>query len=346
MRSSPLSNKLDTLSVCQECHKKCKNRISSKSNNSLRVQHSQSTPSNRCCISNSTTVSNLNKYSNSLRSMSSSSTLTLHGSSGQENELKSPPALLHPITEISSYLTSNTTATHKSPKLGLNLKLSNSGVAKCHISCHCKCTPKDFENCTLSPDQLFHEQVKILRCGDINANVSKTQDTYMENGILRTDTKNHDANFADFTSGTSKETINNKQDADWSFKGCFEQFNGMSSISAKLDPFETLPTIAVMPPTPDVVQRKNMQLTSVHYENDGKKLNIHVGGQSIEQTISDEYSPDNSPEDEIVEPPYHALNTSLKRYGTVSSLERVPSEDTDDNKTYNSSEDDSDYGIF
>ncbi|XP_035793090.1 uncharacterized protein LOC118467123 isoform X3 [Anopheles albimanus] len=345
VRSSPLSNKLDTLSVCQECHKKCKSRISSKSNNSLRVQHSQSTPSNRCCISNSTTVSNLNKYSNSLRSMSSSSTLTLHGSSGQENELKSPPALLHPITEISSYLTSNTTATHKSPKLGLNLKLSNSGVAKCHISCHCKCTPKDFENCTLSPDQLFHEQVKILRCGDINANVSKTQDTYMENGILRTDTKNHDANFADFTSGTSKETINNKQDADWSFKGCFEQFNGMSSISAKLDPFETLPTIAVMPPTPDVVQRKNMQLTSVHYENDGKKLNTHVGGQSIEQTISDEYSPDNSPEDEIVEPPYHALNTSLKRYGTVSSLERVPSEDTDDNKTYNSSEDDSDYEI-
>lgn len=50
---------------------------------------------------------------------------------------------------------------------------------------------------------------------------------------------------------------------------------------------------------------------------------------------------DDSPE----EPPYLALNTGLKRYGTMSSLERVPSEDTDD-KTYNSSDEDSESGGF
>lgn len=49
---------------------------------------------------------------------------------------------------------------------------------------------------------------------------------------------------------------------------------------------------------------------------------------------------DDSPD----EPPYLALNTGLKRYGTMSSLERVPSEDTDDNKTYNSSDEDSESG--
>ncbi|XP_050092653.1 uncharacterized protein LOC126575807 [Anopheles aquasalis] len=345
VRSSPLSNKLDTLSVCRECHKRCKTRISSRSNNSLKVQHSQSTPSNPCCVSNSTTASSLIKCANSLSSMSSSSTLTLHGASGQEYESKFTEPLQHPITEKSSYITSNCTATHKNAKLGLNLKLTNSEVGNYHIPCHCKCTPKDFENCTLSPDQLLHEQVKILNFGEINANVSNAQNTCRENEVLLTGTKSQNANFANFISESSKETIKNKQDTDCSFKGFFEQINGVSSIAAKLDPFETLPTIAVMPPTPDVVQRQNMHLTSVHYENYGKQLRTHAVDQCIERTISDEYSPDNSPEDEIVEPPYRALNASLKRYGTVSSLERVPSEDTDDNKTYNSSEEDSDYEI-
>lgn len=52
---------------------------------------------------------------------------------------------------------------------------------------------------------------------------------------------------------------------------------------------------------------------------------------------------DDSPQDE--EPPYIALNTGLKRYGTMSSLEKVPSEDTDENeKTYGSSDEDSENG--
>lgn len=58
---------------------------------------------------------------------------------------------------------------------------------------------------------------------------------------------------------------------------------------------------------------------------------------------NDEYSPDNSPEDEVAEPPYRALSTGMKRYGTMSSLERVPSDETD--KTYNSSEEDSENGM-
>lgn len=60
---------------------------------------------------------------------------------------------------------------------------------------------------------------------------------------------------------------------------------------------------------------------------------------SREDEISPDVSPEDSPQDE--EPPYKALNASLRRYGTMSSLEKVPSEDTDD-KTYNSSDEDDD----
>lgn len=41
-------------------------------------------------------------------------------------------------------------------------------------------------------------------------------------------------------------------------------------------------------------------------------------------------------DDEEEEPPYIKLKTSLRKYGTMSSLERLPSEDTDD-KTLDSS---------
>jgi hypothetical protein len=60
----------------------------------------------------------------------------------------------------------------------------------------------------------------------------------------------------------------------------------------------------------------------------------------VEHTLDN--SPDDSPQDE--EPPYQALNSGMKRYGTLSSLEKVQSEDTDE-KTYNSSEEDSDNDI-
>lgn len=50
-------------------------------------------------------------------------------------------------------------------------------------------------------------------------------------------------------------------------------------------------------------------------------------------------SHEDSPQDE--EPPYKALNTTLKRYGTLSSLEKMPSDETDE-KNYGSSDEEQD----
>lgn len=54
---------------------------------------------------------------------------------------------------------------------------------------------------------------------------------------------------------------------------------------------------------------------------------------------SHENSPEDSPQDE--DPPYKTLNTTLKRYGTLSSLEKMPSDETDE-KVYGSSDEEQD----
>lgn len=88
------------------------------------------------------------------------------------------------------------------------------------------------------------------------------------------------------------------------------------------DPFNAVPQISIVPPTPDEAGC----LTA-------SKL---LTGASVwdAQRSQTEVSPEDSPQDEL---PYRVLNTPLKRFGTMSSLEKLPSEDTDD-RTYDSSE--------
>jgi hypothetical protein len=91
-----------------------------------------------------------------------------------------------------------------------------------------------------------------------------------------------------------------------------------------------IPAISVLPPTPDPKTQHNNQF------NLTKDLEItKVNSISIKTESSFD-----SVEDEEEEPPYVKLKTSLRRFGTMSSLERLPSEDTDE-KTLNSSDDDS-----
>lgn len=91
-----------------------------------------------------------------------------------------------------------------------------------------------------------------------------------------------------------------------------------------------IPAISVLPPTPDPKNQHNNQF------NLTKDLEItKVNSISIKTESSFD-----SVEDEEEEPPYVKLKTSLRRFGTMSSLERLPSEDTDE-KTLNSSDDDS-----
>ncbi|XP_058054825.1 uncharacterized protein LOC131206324 [Anopheles bellator] len=338
VRSSPLSNKVDTISVCRQCHKTCKNRLSSLSNNSLTVQHSQSTVTNRCCVSTSTTDSSLNKSPNYSSSISSSSTLTTHGES--EGQDQSAPKQ----TATSPDATPNLDAAKEPQKLKRSLQLTSKGYrAMCRTACNCKCTPKDFEKSTLSPDELLHEQVKILQSiSEVNGNsvtVHGKIETHKMNGRLPNSTTGHVEAAADVTDDANAD--------DWALMELIglAQINSAASL-AGLDPFEALPTIAVVPPTPDLVGQQFVQLSPWPCEKGRQQLKLDMGAPRSADDVSDEYSPDNSPEDEVNEPPYRALNAGLKRYGTISSLERVPSEDTDDNlPTYNSSEEDSESDI-
>lgn len=102
---------------------------------------------------------------------------------------------------------------------------------------------------------------------------------------------------------------------DWSSKLIgLSQFRRIpAAIRDDCDPFKAVPKIAVVPPTPD---GQTCTVRRMHWEQ-----------------MSSEQSPDDSPQDEL---PYRALNTSLKRYGTMSSLEKLPSDEIDD-KTYDSS---------
>lgn len=102
---------------------------------------------------------------------------------------------------------------------------------------------------------------------------------------------------------------------DWSSKLIgLSQFRRIpAAIRDDCDPFKAVPKIAVVPPTPD---GQSCTVRRMHWEQ-----------------MSSEQSPDDSPQDEL---PYRALNTSLKRYGTMSSLEKLPSDEIDD-KTYDSS---------
>uniref|UniRef100_A0A182K2Z4 Uncharacterized protein n=1 Tax=Anopheles christyi TaxID=43041 RepID=A0A182K2Z4_9DIPT len=353
VRSSPLSNKLDTISMCRQCLKNCKSRLNSPSSNSLTVQHSHSTSSNRCCMSNSTTGSSLDKSPNSISSISSSSTLTMKG---RQEAAWSDHEMLAENGGSRKQQPNGMPVTHTARSNRHNQTTINGNYkTMCQTPCHCKCTPKDFEKSTVSPDELLHERVKILEsvCDTSSRNVSiqhVKQNTNKINGFSFNNPTLKEQQVEEHCNRDVNKIENNNNENDdtaWSLMGLIglAQINPAASL-VHLDPFEALPTIAVMPPTPDALGnaasiRKPMSpwtttIESSHLQCVPSTLSVT---QNTEAALSDEYSPDNSPEDEIVEPPYRALNPGLKRYGTISSLERVPSEDTDDNKTYSSEED-------
>lgn len=88
-----------------------------------------------------------------------------------------------------------------------------------------------------------------------------------------------------------------------------------------------IPAISVLPATPTPDSKNQFNLTK---DLEITKVNsISIKTESSFDSVEDEE-----------EPPYVKLKTSLRRFGTMSSLERLPSEDTDE-KTLNSSDDDS-----
>lgn len=76
----------------------------------------------------------------------------------------------------------------------------------------------------------------------------------------------------------------------------------------QVDPFEALPTISVVPPTPEGIYSKFCSSllwdSSKLCHDDAKRAKDQNG-------FDDEVSPEDSPQDE--EPPYRTLKTALKR---------------------------------
>ncbi|XP_017779494.1 PREDICTED: uncharacterized protein LOC108564844 isoform X3 [Nicrophorus vespilloides] len=115
----------------------------------------------------------------------------------------------------------------------------------------------------------------------------------------------------------------------------------------KLDPFAAPPPqISVLPPTPEL----QMSITHSEFIPEDANCNCQSSRPQIgELILNKDY--DNSPDDSplVDEQPYHSLNSSnltLKRYGTVSSLERVASDEQEDyDPRENSSDEESDYEV-
>uniref|UniRef100_A0A336N172 CSON004268 protein n=1 Tax=Culicoides sonorensis TaxID=179676 RepID=A0A336N172_CULSO len=323
VRSSPLSNKIDTISVCRDCVRKCKSRLSSSSSNSLLVHSSGgSAKDHKCC-------KNERKGSNASSTLSSaSSTITgeikTDSSHGQDkSKLISSSSNSIQSDNVSRKVTSNT-SNPKTPEY----RIKNA------TPCPCKCTPEDFQSSTLEPDTCIHETVKIFdNMTDVKKQViisNSPKSVVSEKNATKIDE-------CDKIEDTSNKAFN--EDEDWSLMLIgLAQINPTASL-VNFDPFEVVPTISVVPPTPEGANARNSNPNIWDINKlspDDNEDQIIVPKQTQPQSSFSDDSPD--------EPPYLTLNTGLKRYGTMSSLERVPSEDADD-KTYNSSDEDSENDI-
>nr|XP_036676837.1 uncharacterized protein LOC108016542 isoform X3 [Drosophila suzukii] len=178
-----------------------------------------------------------------------------------------------------------------------------------YAACHCRCNPEDFTHAQLSPDKMEHQTCKLLESPKQTATTvqQKQEDEQLSLMLIGL------AQFAPAAKLCGQERI----------KDLKEDIN-------------STPTIAVVPPTPDSVLTK----TSTHvWDNSGCSSNGGGTGTSTTSTATTttkqprqaiienipEDSCDESPLDE--EPPYRPMSSALRRFGTMSSLEKLPSDD-------------------
>lgn len=257
----------------------------------------------------------------------------------------------------------------RTPRMGVRVnfeqkhKASSSSLSS---MCNCECKPKDFEKTTLSPDEVKHEIVKIIsdqiankmsltesssRSSDspysnyssIRARTLQSKYSFLYNNDHMTAAAKHQpVNIIKETMiGANDETDKGPKSPEIPKPLVPDVANESSSKSeneieddlslmlvdlAQISPItSTVPTISVLPPTPDLKRQHSFNATK---DLEITKINsISIKTESSFDSIDEE--------DE--EPPYMTLKTSLRRFGTMSSLERLPSEDTDE-KTMNSSE--------
>lgn len=292
-------------------------------------------------INNETNEINQNLDKISIPSTSASTTrLLVNGTcseSESDNDSKNTNATTTTktttVTSSASPATTITTVTTSSNKkkstFNHRKRISN------HLPCTCKCTPADFSNATLSPDELKQETCKILddvsqlktfqNQSSINSRIIE-ENPHKNCKCICKDKKNENQNDHDTKSEDELSLV---------LIG-LAQFNpAVKFVNSEA----FVPTISVVPPTPEPILSKTV--TNI-WDNTTStttttKLTINnIPGQAIIENIPED-SPDESPQEE--EPPYRSLNTKLRRYGTMSSLEKLPLDDVCGTNNEHSSED-------
>lgn len=227
VRSSPLSNKVDTISVCRDCvkSKSCRSRLSSSSSNSLLVQSSGCSKTD-------------NERKGSLASNESSTVFSTSSTITGDNKTDSS----HDQSKlISSPSNSNHSKSMSSSTVDINSNKNPDYRIKSTTPCPCKCTPQDFERTITEPDTCIHETVKIFE-SIIEAKKQKvTSPNRMTQVVLEKLQE----------SKKVEEPKTAEADVDWSLMLIgLAQINPAASL-VTLDPFEVVPTISVVPPTPE-----------------------------------------------------------------------------------------------
>ncbi|XP_074034007.1 protostome-specific GEF isoform X2 [Leptinotarsa decemlineata] len=162
------------------------------------------------------------------------------------------------------------------------------------------------------------------------------------NGTVNGSVQNFNDSNSNRTSNSQLETADKNENVgdedDWQTFLLVGMMANPAASLVNIDPFyiPPVPKIAVEPSTPEnsiiKVQDKSCQCQNQnHYTYNTSNLeNVEQNHKEI-AINEEEKSPDDSPETE--EHPYHSLSSSvatLRRFGTVSSLERVASDERDD----------------
>ncbi|XP_055390455.1 uncharacterized protein LOC129619296 isoform X2 [Condylostylus longicornis] len=249
--------------------------------------------------------------------------------------------------------------TRKSPALGLSSLLMKSSACqkfintsdKNYIPCNCKCTPEDFSNTTLSPDELKQETCKIIEDVAILSSqipLKSSSDSPSNKNILTRDKDLH-RHCKCICNKTAKEEFFKNKESDEDLSLVLIGLAQLNPAAKLLNSNDFVPTISVVPPTPENTLSKTCiniwdnQSSQSHTFQLDKNLNpktipIHPLIENINDT------PDDSPLDE--DPPYRPMSTGLRRFGTLSSLEKLPgdenlnAENTDDDDDVNDLEHD------
>lgn len=381
VRSSPINNnnsRSDSISICRQCHKFCKKKklsspTNDSNNNKLKKSPSRQkavdTPDSSNTIVEDSQASSLMEDAKELRTSQTMATINGNVPEATIKTSQSSPSALQ-------------THQKSTPRMGVRVNFDTKSQSHKKSSsslgsmCNCECKPKDFEKTTLSPDEVKHEIVKILtdveqiatKMSVADSSSRSSDSPYSNYSSIRARTLQSKYSFLynnnHMTAAAKhqpvniiKETMIGANDgSDKSEKSVDEaatptppaaETNGSTSQGeleteddlslmlvdlAQLSPItSSVPTISVLPPTPDLIKQHSFNAT--------KDLEItKVNSISIKTESSFD-----SIDEEDEEPPYVALKTSLRRFGTMSSLERFPSEDTDE-KTLNSSEEENSDG--